>query len=88
MTGVTRGFFCFFSVPEAVIGLVDGGLVLLLPETKGKTLPETIDDAENLHRYGHVTFLKEEYFLFRIRKQGCMQAECSSPSLISKKRES
>uniref|UniRef100_A0A8C5SGB2 Solute carrier family 22 member 3 n=1 Tax=Laticauda laticaudata TaxID=8630 RepID=A0A8C5SGB2_LATLA len=34
----------------AVIGLVDGGLVLLLPETKGKTLPETIDDAENLHR--------------------------------------
>lgn len=36
----------------AVIGLIDGGLVLLLPEMKGKTLPETIEDAENLHRYG------------------------------------
>lgn len=27
-------------------------MVLLLPETKGKTLPETIEDAENMHRYG------------------------------------
>ncbi|KAG6929615.1 solute carrier family 22 (organic cation transporter), member 2 [Chelydra serpentina] len=34
----------------AVVGLIDGGLVLLLPETKGKTLPETIEDAENMHR--------------------------------------
>ncbi|KFQ26540.1 Solute carrier family 22 member 2, partial [Mesitornis unicolor] len=34
----------------AVIALIDGGLVLLLPEMKGKTLPETIEDAENLHR--------------------------------------
>uniref|UniRef100_K7GD39 Solute carrier family 22 member 2 n=1 Tax=Pelodiscus sinensis TaxID=13735 RepID=K7GD39_PELSI len=33
-----------------VVGLIDGGLVLLLPETKGKTLPETIEDAENMHR--------------------------------------
>lgn len=36
----------------AVIILIDGGLVLLLPEMKGKALPETIEDAENLHRYG------------------------------------
>ncbi|NXE07906.1 S22A2 protein, partial [Lophotis ruficrista] len=36
----------------AVIVLIDGGLVLLLPEMKGKALPETIEDAENLHRYG------------------------------------
>ncbi|XP_019405547.1 PREDICTED: solute carrier family 22 member 2 [Crocodylus porosus] len=36
----------------AVVGLIDGGLVLLLPETKGKTLPETIEDAENMHRQG------------------------------------
>lgn len=35
----------------AVIGLINGGLVLLLPEMRGKTLPETIEDAENLHRY-------------------------------------
>ncbi|XP_075604614.1 solute carrier family 22 member 2-like isoform X2 [Balearica regulorum gibbericeps] len=34
----------------AVIVLIDGGLVLLLPEMKGKNLPETIEDAENLHR--------------------------------------
>ncbi|XP_069707094.1 solute carrier family 22 member 2-like [Phaenicophaeus curvirostris] len=34
----------------AVIGLINGGLVLLLPEMKGKTLPETIEEAENLHR--------------------------------------
>ncbi|POI31138.1 hypothetical protein CIB84_005111 [Bambusicola thoracicus] len=36
----------------AGIAVVGGGLVLLLPETKGKTLPETIEDAENMHRYG------------------------------------
>ncbi|KAM8787999.1 solute carrier family 22 member 2 isoform 2-T2 [Rhynchonycteris naso] len=34
----------------AVIGLVAGGLVLLLPETRGKTLPETIDEVENMWR--------------------------------------
>ncbi|XP_076975627.1 solute carrier family 22 member 2 [Tamandua tetradactyla] len=34
----------------AVVGLIAGGLVLLLPETKGKALPETIDEAENMQR--------------------------------------
>ncbi|NXT63434.1 S22A2 protein, partial [Chaetops frenatus] len=34
----------------AVIVLIDSCLVLLLPEMKGKALPETIEDAENLHR--------------------------------------
>ena len=33
---------------EAGLGLVAGGMTLLLPETKGITLPETIEDAENL----------------------------------------
>lgn len=37
-----------------MVGLIDGGLVLLLPETKGKTLPETIEDAENMHRYSTI----------------------------------
>nr|8ET6_A Chain A, OCT1 [Homo sapiens]8ET7_A Chain A, OCT1 [Homo sapiens]8ET8_A Chain A, OCT1 [Homo sapiens] len=33
-----------------VVGLVAGGMTLLLPETKGVALPETIEDAENLGR--------------------------------------
>ncbi|XP_045150473.1 solute carrier family 22 member 1 [Echinops telfairi] len=36
----------------AALGLVAGGVTLLLPETKGKALPETIEDAENLWRTG------------------------------------
>ncbi|XP_057595111.1 solute carrier family 22 member 1 [Hippopotamus amphibius kiboko] len=34
----------------AALGLVAGGMALLLPETKGVALPETIEDAENLRR--------------------------------------
>ncbi|KAM9667053.1 solute carrier family 22 member 1-like isoform 1-T1 [Trichechus inunguis] len=34
----------------AVCGLVAGGMTLLLPETKGMSLPETIEDIENLSR--------------------------------------
>ncbi|XP_058939506.1 solute carrier family 22 member 1 [Kogia breviceps] len=34
----------------AALGLVAGGMTLLLPETKGVALPETIRDAENLRR--------------------------------------
>ncbi|XP_023554998.1 solute carrier family 22 member 1 [Octodon degus] len=33
-----------------VLGLTAGGMTLLLPETKGVALPETIEDAENLRR--------------------------------------
>lgn len=40
----------FPLVVFAVVGLVAGGLVLLLPETKGQALPETIEDAENMQR--------------------------------------
>ncbi|KAM5327240.1 solute carrier family 22 member 2 [Glossophaga mutica] len=34
----------------AVVSLVAGGLVMLLPETKGKALPETIDEVEDMQR--------------------------------------
>ncbi|XP_063089170.1 solute carrier family 22 member 1 isoform X2 [Cavia porcellus] len=33
-----------------VLGLIAGGMTLLLPETKGAALPETIEDAENFQR--------------------------------------
>ncbi|XP_075056808.1 solute carrier family 22 member 2-like [Mixophyes fleayi] len=34
----------------AVIGILSGVLVLFLPETKGRALPETIEEAESLHK--------------------------------------
>ncbi|XP_053238307.1 solute carrier family 22 member 2-like [Podarcis raffonei] len=33
------------------VGLIAAGSVLFLPETKGRTLPETIEDVENFHRH-------------------------------------
>ncbi|KAM7118475.1 LOW QUALITY PROTEIN: solute carrier family 22 member 2-like [Ciconia maguari] len=50
--GITMCYeiICLVNPELSVIGLIDSGLVLLLPEMTGKTLPETIEDAENLQR--------------------------------------
>ncbi|XP_067900668.1 solute carrier family 22 member 2-like isoform X2 [Heterodontus francisci] len=37
-------------ISDGVVALIAGALVLLLPETKGITLPETIEEAENIGR--------------------------------------
>lgn len=37
--------------PTGILASICGGLVLLLPETKGIALPETVDDVEKLGRY-------------------------------------
>nr|XP_045013867.1 solute carrier family 22 member 2 [Jaculus jaculus] len=55
----------FPLVVFAVVGLVAGGLVLLLPETKGKALPETIEDAENMNRPRKK---KEKTIYFQVKK--------------------
>lgn len=34
-----------------ILASVCGGLVMLLPETKGIALPETVEDVEKLGRY-------------------------------------
>eukprot|EP00071_Canis_lupus_P047275 XP_022280832.1 solute carrier family 22 member 1 [Canis lupus familiaris] len=48
----------------AGLGLVAGGMTLLLPETKGITLPETIEDAENL---GKIAKPKENMIYLQIQ---------------------
>ncbi|GCC26661.1 hypothetical protein chiPu_0005079 [Chiloscyllium punctatum] len=50
--GLLSGSTCLIAafIPERVLGLIVGGLVLLLPETKGMTLPDTVEDVENLRR--------------------------------------
>nr|XP_025874534.1 solute carrier family 22 member 1-like [Vulpes vulpes] len=48
----------------AGLGLIAGGVTLLLPETKGITLPETIEDAENL---GKIAKPKENMIYLQIQ---------------------
>lgn len=40
-----------FLSSAGILASVCGGLVMLLPETKGIALPETVDDVEKLGRY-------------------------------------
>ncbi|XP_069462917.1 solute carrier family 22 member 2-like isoform X2 [Ambystoma mexicanum] len=49
----------------AAVGMTAGGLVLLLPETKGKALPETVEDAENLHRQKKINTERVTYLEVR-----------------------
>ncbi|XP_066450653.1 solute carrier family 22 member 2 [Eleutherodactylus coqui] len=52
----------------AIIGVISGILVLLLPETKGCDLPETIEDAENLHRKHESNKIKITYLEVKSRE--------------------
>ncbi|XP_059842517.1 solute carrier family 22 member 2-like isoform X3 [Hypanus sabinus] len=49
--GLLSGASCLIAafIPDRVFGLVSGGLVLLLPETKGLSLPDTIEKIENIN---------------------------------------
>lgn len=46
-----QGKYTHPSVPLAAFGVLslgDGLLILMLPETKGKEIPDTIDEAERI----------------------------------------
>ncbi|XP_075453217.1 solute carrier family 22 member 2-like isoform X2 [Ascaphus truei] len=46
----------------AVLGTLSGLLVLLLPETQGRALPETIEEAENMHKQEKISKITMSYF--------------------------
>ena len=46
-----------------MLASICGGLVMLLPETKGIALPETVDDVEKLGRYYMIQHSLNESFL-------------------------
>ncbi|XP_038626751.1 solute carrier family 22 member 1-like isoform X1 [Tachyglossus aculeatus] len=50
-----------------VVGLVAGGTVLLLPETKGIKLPETIEDAESMRSHCQKGKTKENLIYLQIQ---------------------
>ena len=52
------------ALPLIIFGglsVLAGLLSLLLPETKGKVLPETVHDAEQFGRYNNVPLTDVEY---------------------------
>ncbi|TTT30466.1 Solute carrier family 22 member 2 [Bagarius yarrelli] len=49
---IVSGVACLITafIPERILAVIAGGSVLLLPETSGVPLPETIDDIEHPHK--------------------------------------
>ncbi|KAM4694690.1 solute carrier family 22 member 2 [Discoglossus pictus] len=53
----------------AILAVLSGVLVLLLPETKGRALPETIEEAENMHKQEKIS--KRKMIYLEVKTSDC-----------------
>lgn len=58
-----------------VIAITAAGAVLLLPETKGHPLVETIEETQDLKNECNIEFFKEIFNLSRLRRKSLCKRE-------------